>query len=320
MPELKSRLYAAIWGQFLGDAAALGTHWIYDLEDMTARYPGGIEGFELPKPGHYHDAKQSGDQTHYGDAALLLLESMAACGGDFREQDFGMRVTSFFGSPVCKSYRDHATLETLEHLAAHPENFQNGANDDQPATVSRLAPVVVAYHDRTSAERLDAIRRLTLVTQNHPVAVACATAHAVLLDHLLSGASFPEAFELTRKSADVSCDGSDYFEFAHMLRELDVVTATGRFGQSCPLAQSFPSALHAAFCHHDDFTTAIMETIRAGGDNAGRAAMIGAWLGALHGMDGIPVEWLEKLRARDRIHRAIEQLFARMEMRHGQAP
>ncbi len=318
MPPLKSRLHAAIWGQFLGDAAALGTHGIYDLDEMTARYPGGIEGFELPKPGHHHDGKQSGDQTHYGDAALLLLESLAAWGGEFRERDFGMRITSFFGSPICRSYRDHATQVTLEHWAQEPENFQNGADDDELATTSRLAPVVVSYHDRSAPERLDAIRRLTLVTQNNPVAVACATAHAVLLDHLLRGTSFPDAFEHTRKSADVSCDGSDYFEFAHMLRGLDVVTATGRFGQSGPLPQSFPSALHAAFCHHDDFTTAILHTIHAGGDSAGRASMIGAWLGAIHGMDGIPVEWMEKLRSRDRIHRAIEQLFARLEMRQGQ--
>jgi ADP-ribosylglycohydrolase len=315
MPSLESRLSAAIWGQFIGDAAALGTHWIYDLDDLAARYPGGIQGFETPKAGHYHEGKQSGDQTHYGDAALLLLESLAACGAEFRENDFCIRLTSFFGSPLCKSYRDHATRETLEHLTAEPDNFQNGANDDQLATVSRLSPVVVAYHARPSTERLDAIRRLTLVTQNHPTAIGCAAAHSVLLDSLLQGTSFAEAFEATRKSADVSCDGSDYFEFAHMLRELDVVTATGRFGQSCPLPQSFPSALHAALLHHEDFTTAILLTLRAGGDSAGRASMIGAWLGAIHGMEGIPEEWLMQLRSRERIQKAMDQLFARLDIR-----
>jgi ADP-ribosylglycohydrolase len=315
MPSIESRLSAAIWGQFIGDAAALGTHWIYDLDDLAARYPGGIQGFETPKAGHYHEGKQSGDQTHYGDAALLLLESLAACGAEFREKDFGIRLTSFFGSPICKSYRDHAMRETLEHLTAEPDNFQNGANDDQLATVSRLSPVVVAYHARPSTERLDAIRRLTLVTQNHPTAIACAAAHAVLLDSLLHGTSFAEAFEATRKSADVSCDGSDYFEFAHMLRELDVVTATGRFGQSCPLPQSFPSALHAALLHHEDLTTAILLTLRAGGDSAGRASMIGAWLGAIHGMEAIPEEWLMQLRSRERIQKAMDQLFARLDIK-----
>ncbi len=306
-----SALEGALWGQFVGDAAALGTHWIYDLDDLSAQFPGGIQGFETPKKGHYHEGRQSGDQTQYGDAALLLLESIAAC-GEFREADFGMRFEGHFTSPVCKSYKDHATRETLLHLAQEPGNYQNGADDDQLATVSRLAPVVVFYHDRPSSERLDAIRRLTLVTQNHPTALACSAAHAVLLQSLLDGTPFRDAFEATRKSADVSCDGSDYFEFAHMLREMDVITATGRFGQSCPLPQSFPSALHAAWVHHDDFHAAILSTIRAGGDNAGRAAMIGAWLGATHGIEGIPADWLLRLSARERIQAAIQQLFAKL--------
>lgn len=315
MITLASRLTAAIWGQFVGDAAALGTHWIYDLDEMAAKFPKGIHGFETPQKGHYHEGKVSGDQTHYGDAALMLLESLAACRAEFREKDFAIRLTGFFGNPLCKSYIDHATRETMQRLEDDSENFQNGSDDDQLATVSRLAPVVVAYHARPSAERLDAVRRLTLVTQNNNIAIGCAAAHAVLLDALISGIHFPQAFEATRKSAEVSCDGSDYFEFAHMLRNLDVTTATGRFGQSCPLAQGLPSALHATLLHHDDFPTAILATIRAGGDSAGRASMIGAWLGALHGMEGIPPEWLGKLRATERIQKALDQLFARLDQK-----
>lgn len=308
-----SALEGAIWGQFVGDAAALGAHWIYDLDELASKFPSGIEGFETPKPGHYHEGKVSGDQTHYGDAALLLLESIAAC-GEFREADFGLRFEGYFTSPICKSYKDHATRETLEHLVAEPGNYQNGADDDQLATVSRLAPVVVFYHDCPTAERLDAIRRLTQVTQNNATAIACSSAHAVLLHRLFDGTTFRDAFEATRKSADVSCDGSDFFEFAHMLREMDVITATGRFGQSCPLPQSFPSALHAAWIHHDDFATAVLNTIRAGGDSAGRASMVGAWLGASHGLHGIPDEWLLRLRQRERIQAAITQLFAKMKV------
>jgi ADP-ribosylglycohydrolase len=315
MITLASRLTAAIWGQFVGDSAALGTHWIYDLNEMAAKFPKGIHGFETPKMGHYHEGKVSGDQTHYGDAALLLLESLAAWRGEFHQNDFGIRFTGFFGNPLCKSYIDHATREAFSRLLDHPENFQSGGDDEQLGTVSRLAPLVVAYHARPSADRLEAVRRLTLVTQNNPTAIGCAAAHAVLLDALLTGIPFPTAFEATRKSAEVSCDGSDYFEFAHMLRNLDVITATGRFGQSCPLAQGFPSALHAALLHHDDFSTAILATVRAGGDSAGRAAMVGAWLGATHGMEGIPAEWLGRLRSAERIQKAIDQLFARLDQK-----
>lgn len=312
MPSFESRLTASIWGQFLGDAAALGAHWIYDLKEMASRYRGGIVGFEKPAAGHYHEGKEPGDQTHYGEAALLLLESLAACGGFFREADFAVRLAGFFGSPVCHSYRDKATRETLARLVESPDNYQNGPPDDQMGTVSRLSPLVAAYSAKPVAEMLEAARALTLVTQSHPTALGCVAAHAVLLRELLEGAPFPDAFEQTRKSAHVTCDGSDYFEFAHMQRRFDTVVATEVLGQGCSLSQSMPAALHAACRHHEDFATPVLATIRAGGDSAGRASMIGAWMGALLGMEGLPQEWLSRLRSRERIQKALDQLYTRL--------
>ncbi|MDZ4288625.1 MAG: ADP-ribosylglycohydrolase family protein, partial [Prosthecobacter sp.] len=299
-----------LWGQFVGDAAGLGTHWIYDLSDMARRFPGGVYGFETPGSGHYHEGKKSGDQTHYGDAALLVLESVAAC-GEFREADFGMRLEAFFSLPGCITYRDNSTRDTLAHLEEEPDNYQNGAIDDEPATVTRLAPVVVAYTNREPAALADAIRRLTLVTQNHPTALVCAAASAELLRHLLTGMPFREAFELGRKSSTDSYDASDYFELAYTRREEDVISATDYFGKSCPLSESFPAALHAAWRHHDNFAEAVLATIHAGGDNAGRAAMVGSWLGACLGVESIPPSCIERLSERERIQSAIDQLLTR---------
>lgn len=309
MASLLSALQGAIWGQFVGDAAALGTHWIYDLDVMAGEFPEGVHGFETPKKGHYHEGKASGDQTHYGDAALLLLESIAEC-GEFREADFGARFEVYFRNPACRSYRDHATRETLEHLDAQPGNYQNGADDDQPATVTRLAPLVVLNHATAPTDFEDAIRRLTLVTQNHLRAVACATAHAELLRILLTGKPFREAYEETRKSSAVNCEGADYFELAYVMRNMDTIAATEKLGQSCPLTQSFPASLLAAWQHADSFKDAVLATIRAGGDNAARASMIGAWLGAAHGIEGIPADWLEKLTKRRRIQAAIDRVLS----------
>jgi ADP-ribosylglycohydrolase len=315
MPTLPSRLHAAVWGQFLGDAAALGAHWIYDLKEMANRYHDGIHGFEKPVAGHYHAGKEAGDQTHYGDAALLLLESLAACGGGFREADFAGRLLSLFGSPVCQSYRDKATRSMIARLAEKPDDFQNGSEDDQMSSVSRLSPLVVSYAQKPVEEMLDAVRALTRVTQNHATALSCAASHAILLCELWQGRTFPEAFESARKSVHVNCEASDYFEVAYTHRHLDVVAATGGLGQGCSLPQSMPAALHAACRHHDDFATPILATIRAGGDSAGRASMIGAWMGALHGMEGIPPEWLSRLRQRERIQKALDQLYPRLGQR-----
>jgi hypothetical protein len=109
---LEDRLRGAIWGQFVGDAAALGTHWIYDLEEMEKLFPGGVNGFENPHPGHYHYGKEPGDQTHYGDAALVLLESIANR-GEFDVTAFGRSFVDHFRPGAYSGYIDHATQGTL---------------------------------------------------------------------------------------------------------------------------------------------------------------------------------------------------------------
>jgi len=91
-----------------------------------------------------------------------------------------------------------------------------------------------------------------------------------------------------------------------------VIEATCSFGQSCALASSFPAAVHAALAHADDFAAAILATARAGGDSAGRAALTGAWLGAALGIQGIPIDWRQRLTARDAIERCVEAIVARM--------
>jgi len=75
------------------------------------------------------------------------------------------------------------------------------------------------------------------------------------------------------------------------------------------LPQSFPSALHAFLKHSNDFETAILANLRAGGDNAGRGAMLGSWLGAHLGVDAIPQEWRTRLTAAPRISAALDKIL-----------
>lgn len=299
---LSDRIQGMIWGQFVGDAAALGTHWIYDLGELAAVYPEGVQGFERPQAGHYHEGKAPGDQTHYGDAALLLLESIAAT-GTFDVADFARRFAAFFGSPETLSYRDHATRETLAHLEAEPGNFRNGADDNQPATITRMAPVV-AVHGADP----EVIETLTRFVQNNAQAVAYCQANGRILAALLEGADL--------RTALAQADGAAEADIAQAVATLQssVIEATLRFGQSCPLPSSFPSAVNAALQHPKDFRTAILETIQAGGDNAARASIIGAWLGAAGGLASVPEEWREKLTARTRIQAALEQGIPRTDL------
>ena len=310
------RVRGAIWGQLVGDAFCLGTHWIYDQDELRRLHPNGVRGFEAPAADHYHAGKRPGDQTHYGEAALLILESVAERGG-INVNDFGGRFVRYFGAPDHQGYLDHATKETLANVrSTETPDFQSGADDDQLATVSRLAPVVASavLRGEDRAALMDDVARVTRVTQNNPRAIVYAQADALILAALLAGRDLHTALQQSKAVVDAmgtaeSTEVSGKFLAAAAAALKTVPAATLEFGQSCPLEHSFPSSVHCTVKHSVSFNDAMIANAEAGGDNAGRAAMIGAWLGAIHGLTGIPQVWRERLTAHDRIASLIEKLL-----------
>jgi ADP-ribosyl-[dinitrogen reductase] hydrolase len=315
--SLAGRIAGAVWGQFVGDAFCLGSHWIYDLDELDRLFPGGPQGFDQPAEGHYHFGKMPGELTHYGDAALLLLRSLMERDG-FDAADFGSRFVAITECPAYKGYRDHAALGMLANYRAfreaHPDaaySFQEGADDDQPATISRLAPLAAHYF--RSSDYLAQVERATRVCQNNDRAVAYLKAHAIILRELFSGrplaGAFNQAAEHMAPEGPLGAEVSRKIRDAFSSSSLPVRTATVRFGQSCPLVNSFPAAVHCALHHAGDFSGALKDTAAAGGDNAGRAAMIGAWLGAYLGVSAIPAEWRLRLKARAEIENGVGRLM-----------
>jgi ADP-ribosylglycohydrolase len=88
-----------------------------------------------------------------------------------------------------------------------------------------------------------------------------------------------------------------------------IAAIVDEFGQSCPLASSFPSAVHCLVKHQDSFEEAMINNARAGGDNAGRAGLVGAWLGAFLGIEGVPRKWRDRLAANEQIASAAKRLI-----------
>jgi ADP-ribosylglycohydrolase len=303
----------------VGDAAALGTHWIYDLAELQQLCPDSVHGFEAPKEGHYHFGKQPGDQTHYGDGALVLLESLAR-EGKFDERAFGRRFVEIFQPGTYSGYIDKATKGTVENFLAFAKSkskddfdFQHGADDDQLAAASRLAALTVRYNN--DPELLKVVERTTRVCQNNNQTVGYMKFNALLLSELFDGHDVKTALHRAEEQIVVVEPQLSQEILRKTRGALEqtrnaVIETTLRFGQACPLPKSFPSSIHVLLKHPDDFESAILGTLRAGGDNAGRASMVGAWLGAHLGIAAIPKAWRLKLSHADRISTATEKILA----------
>ncbi|HCY57804.1 MAG TPA: ADP-ribosylglycohydrolase family protein [Opitutae bacterium] len=320
--ELQNRLKGMVLGQFIGDAVSLGVHWIYNTKDIESAYPDGLLGFEVPAEGHYHAGKQSGDPTHYGYAAWVLLESLTE-ETFFEAATFGKAfVEKMDPSKGYSGYFDSATRGTLENYKNHleisiePYPFQEGSDDDQLATISVLAVLIAFYVARNHglpedpADLLEQVEKLTRVRQNNDRAVAYCQAHTRLLLELLAGRDIHSAFHHVEEQLDTEAkldrEVRRKLREAFQLKHKNTIEATDLLGQSCPLICSFPSAVQATAKHNEDFQTAILETARAGGDNAGRSAMIGSWIGARLGVEKLPEDWIQKLNGAPKIFSILE--------------
>lgn len=314
--HLSERLSGMVWGQLVADSAAMGSHWIYNLTELARQFPEGVHGFEAPPEGHHHAGKQPGDFTHYGDAAMIALESVAAC-GRLEVRDYAARFFDRMRPGTYTGYVDHATRGTFENLRALGDtpldriaDYRLGADDDQLATATSLAPVIAAHWQAEDLdERIEAATRLR---QNNDRAVSYMIAHGAILVELLHGRDIHSALHRVEEGiagrAALGAEVKRKIGDAFGALEKSVTQATDAFGQSCPLISSFPSAVHAFIKHGESFEDMVLAILRAGGDNAGRAAMAGAWAGAHLGLDAIPLEWRQRLRRKEDIDRLVRQL------------
>ncbi len=318
-PGLEDRLAGMIVGALVGDAAALGSHWIYNLQDIEKQFPGGPRGFDASAEGHYHFGKTPGAFTHYGDAALSVLKAVAEAGRGDPVVIGRAWAADCIPQNGYEGYFDSASRGTAETYLGWldggntPESYdwQQGADDDQLATATSIAPVVAAhFQDQGWA---GAIGLATRVRQNNARAVAYNRVFGALLRELLAGRDLHSAFHRVEAQLDGSTEPLDLeirrkLGEAFGLKHKSVAEATQTLGQSCPLLCSFPSAAHAAIKYPEDFKTCILEILGAGGDNAGRAAIAGALLGASLGLGQLPSDWIDRLQDKEVILTAADTL------------
>lgn len=292
---------AAVLGAFIGDALALGAHWIYD-QGRIARDIGRVETYRSPPADTYHPTKRAGQFTHYGDQTLVLLRSLAAR-KFFDLDDFGRRWRELFQS--YDGYVDGATKGTLANIefGDGPESWGSGSND--LAGAARLAPLV-AVQDDLDGLIADA-RRQAKMTHNRTEVLDSAEFFARALWSVLGGTRPAAALEQAAR-ADYAQPLRAWTEAGLAAAGQDTVQAVARFGQSCHAPDAFPSVVQIVARHEDDPAEGLIQNVMAGGDSAARGLLAGALLFGQAGLEAIPAPWLDGLDKREEITGLLESI------------
>lgn len=292
----------AVLGAFVADALALGVHWVYNTDVIDKKF-GRVEQYHDPLTS-YHKGKKAGDFTHYGDQMLVLLESLSS-GAGFDGHAFAQRWRRFFAD--YQGYFDKATRSTLDNMDQGTDLTACGSNSDDLAGAARMAPLVAVYgHDLDKLVQSAATQ--TAITHNNQQVVDCAEFFARSLFAVLSGHSPAAALAATLESHFSNSSIASLISKGLEGRDRDTREAIAEWGQMCSVAAALPGSVHLIVRYADDFKTAMIENVMAGGDSAARGVMAGMVLGAAHGMDAIPERWISGLNAGDRISRLLQPI------------
>jgi hypothetical protein len=82
--DTEARARNMVLGALVADAAAMGTHWIYD-RDHIRKIASETPEFVTPDAAHYdgvpaffaHSNRQTGDQSQYGEQLIVMLKALA---------------------------------------------------------------------------------------------------------------------------------------------------------------------------------------------------------------------------------------------------
>ena len=168
---------------------------------------------------------------------------------------------------------------------------------------SRIAPLLLALRNDDPGAIIEAARAQTALTHNTPEVVDGAEFIARTVLSLIQGVSVESALRTATTLPLHSLQLQNYLKKAEEVRDLPTKEAVKQLGQSCPIEKALPSVFLILLKHGDDFETALIENVKAGGDSAARGKVLGIILGAAHGVRAIPERWIEHICARPQIEK-----------------
>jgi ADP-ribosylglycohydrolase len=182
----------------------------------------------------------------------------------------------------------------------------------------RAAPVgLFSWRLRQYESHHDAFRlgtELAALTHGHPTGALTGGVLAVLVLALTDGASLSEAIAASKASL---CQEPGHEETLRAIKMAEELAASGlpheeaiaQLGQGWIAEEALAISIYCALVS-SNFRHGVILAVNHDGDSDSTGSIVGNLLGAMHGVQAIPVEWLEPLELRDVITELAEDLYA----------
>ncbi|RIX60631.1 ADP-ribosylglycohydrolase family protein [Paenibacillus nanensis] len=189
-----------------------------------------------------------------------------------------------------------------------------GEYDNGNGALMRIAPAAfLLIHHKNFAEKAEIIKSYTEITHAHPRSIVGSILYVELLIRLYHNATLQESLAAIKSLFNEHYEyGHSYErELAHYARIFDA----GFFSLPEQEIKSDGYVVHsleaAIWCagSSGSFREAVLKAVNLGDDTDTVGFIAGTLSGIMHGMEGIPAEWLSGIVRKDKIDALLERFY-----------
>jgi len=311
---VKNNLHVFL-GATVADAAARPLHWVYNQKKLN-KYIKGKKDFAFLKKNKspFYNIK-TGKVSGYNDIGQVMFRTLIE-GHENIEERFKKNILKNFGlgSLYWKNYNLRAkykkvkdwrglikgpwihqnVIETIKNIKMK-KKLTGGKKVNESDGYCAVLPYFLYGHS------LKNIKKIISIVTVSKISLKYALAKLYLIELALKGSKNPlKEFVLKFKKNRYFKSVVESIEKVKRLKTKPHPLIVKKLGMACSYPGTFESSVHAII-NSKNYKTAILKTIKAGGCNCSRVNFIGAYFAALKGFDSIPVKWINKTFAAEKI-------------------
>ena len=299
-------------GATVADAAARPLHWVYDPKKLKRYIRGKKEITFLKKNKSPFYSIKTGNISGYNDVGQVMFKTILSTEKksdilkNFKKnlvKNFGPGSSYWRNLKLRKKYKKikwkkpmkgpwihQNILETIQNIKAK-KSMTGGTKVNESDGYCAALPYFL--HNNSDME----LKRVVKSVANSKINETYALAKLKIIDLAIKGnknpvLAFTKKYKKNRYYKDI------IFNIKRIIRHKNHnhIKVVKKFGKACSYPGTFMGSIHAIISSNN-YRSAVIKTIKAGGCNCSRANFVGAYFAALKGIKNIPVQWIKKTKS-----------------------
>ena len=296
-------------GATVADAAARPLHWVYDPKKLNQCIKGKKEIAFLKKSKSPFYTIKTGKVSGYNDVGQVMFRTLISTNKKSEIlKNFKINIVKNFGPgsaywknlklrkkykkikwrmPMNGPWIHQNILETIQNIK-DKKSITGGKKVNESDGYCAALPYFLYNSSETD------LKRVIKSVANSKINETYALAKLKIIDLAMKGEKSPvntfvKRFGKNRYFKDVATNIKKVLR----LKKHNHTKVVKKFGKACSYPGTFMSSIHAIITSNN-YKSAIIKTIKAGGCNCSRANFVGAYFAAYKGFKNIPSPWIKK--------------------------